>query len=454
MSDPFDLFVIGAGSGGVRAARVAAELGARVAICESSRLGGTCVNVGCVPKKLMVYGSHFASEAAWARGYGWTLAAPRHEWSAFLAAKDREIARLNGVYGRLLEAAGVTTLEGHGRLTGPRSVAVGDREYACRSVLIATGGAPWIPDDLHGREHVLVSDDVFALPALPRRVLFIGGGYIGTELACVLHGFGAEVTLVHRSDHVLGGFDEDVRRVLTENLAHLGLDLRLRRCVHAVERTAEGALDVLLDDGGRITVDAVVAATGRRPRVADLGLAEVGVEVDEYGAILVDHEQRTSAPSVFAVGDVTGRMELTPVALEEGMRLAQRLFGAGPPPPPIDYELVPTAIFTQPSVGTVGLSEARARERFPETRVFRSEFRNLRHTLSGSPERTLVKVVVDGATDRVLGIHMVGPEAGEVIQGFAVAMTCGLTKAQLDATIGIHPTVAEELVTLRRAVDG
>lgn len=452
MSDDYDydLFVIGAGSGGVRASRVAAQLGARVAICEERYLGGTCVNVGCVPKKLLVYGSHVREEIEDAAGFGWDVAPPRFDWAALRAAKDAEIARLNGVYGRLLDGAGVTTVNGRGRVVDPHTVEVAGVSYTARHILIATGSWPVTPR-FPGAEHVVSSNELFHLDALPRRVVIIGGGYIGTEFAAIFHGFGVEVSLVHRGAKLLAGsFDGDVRRVLTETLRDKGVALHLERMVVGVERVGE-AYAATLDDGTRIEADLVLCACGRKALTAGLGLEEAGVVLDERGDVVVDAYYRTSVPSVLAVGDVIGWVQLTPVALAEGTRVARNLFGGGPVET-LDYEAIPTAVFTQPPVGTVGLSEELARERVANVAIYRSEFRPMKHTLSGRAEKTLMKLVVDRDTDKVLGVHMVGPDAGEIIQGFAVALRCGATKAQFDQTIGIHPTAAEELVTMRTPV--
>ncbi|TNF34206.1 MAG: glutathione-disulfide reductase [Deltaproteobacteria bacterium] len=451
MSDfDFDLFVIGAGSGGVRASRVAAQLGARVAICEERYLGGTCVNVGCVPKKLLVYASHVREEIEDAAGFGWEIDPPRFSWAALRAAKDAEIARLNGVYGRLLDNAGVTRIAGRGRIVDPHTVEVAGQAYRARHILVATGGWPARPP-FEGGEHAISSNEVFHLDALPERVLIVGAGYIGTEFAAILHGFGAEVTLVDIEERVLGPvFDGDVRRILTETLAAKGVKLHLGRTVSRVARVGD-AYEATLSDGTRIEADLVLSATGRRALTAGLGLEEAGVVLDERGNVVVDAYYRTSVPSILAVGDVIGWVQLTPVALAEGTRVARNLFGGGEIEA-LDYEAIPTAVFTQPPVGTVGLSEEQARERVADVTIFRSEFRPMKHTLSGRAEKTLMKLVVDTHTDKVLGVHMVGPDAGEIIQGFAVALRCGATKAQLDQTIGIHPTAAEELVTMRTPV--
>ena len=442
----FDLVAIGAGSGGVRASRVAAQLGARVAVAEQSRLGGTCVNLGCIPKKLMVYASHYGDELADARGYGWSLGAARFDWATLVAQRDREIARLNGVYAGLLGDAGVTRLEGRARLVDGHTVEVAGRHVTAAQVLVATGSRPSVPA-LPGIEHAITSDQAFHLPALPERVVIVGGGYIAVEFAGIFHGLGARVTALHRGDLFLRGFDDDLRLQLAAEMRRRGVDLRFGARVTRLDRHASG-IQVTLEGGERVGADAVLYATGRVPNTAGLGLEEAGVELGPEGQVVVDEFSRTSAPSVWAIGDVTDRVNLTPVALHEGTCFAQTVFGGRPTKP--DHETVASAVFSQPAIGTVGLAEAEARTRFGRVDVYRERFRGLSHALTGRDEETLVKLVVDPASDRVLGCHMLGPEAGEIIQGFAVALRCGATKAQFDATIGIHPTSAEEFVTLRQ----
>jgi glutathione reductase (NADPH) len=449
--DKLDLFVIGAGSGGVRAARVAASLGAKVAVCEDAALGGTCVNVGCIPKKLMVLGAHFADEQRDAAGFGWSAPPATHDFAKLMENKDGEIARLNGVYQRLLEQRGVRILRGRGKLVSRSEVEValadgGTTTLRADNILCAVGGRPIRPT-FPGAEHVMVSDDVFRLRALPERLLVIGGGYIAVELAGVFHGYGSHVTLVHRGGLFLGGFDGEVRAHLDAEMRKRGVDLRFRRQVARVDRLDGGALRATLDDGTELEVDAVLAAIGRSPRTDGLGLDDVGVQTDARGAIRVDATFRTSAPGVYAVGDAIDRIALTPVALAEGSLVAMNLFGGGAPV--LSYEGVPSAVFSNPPIGTVGLTEEEARAEHDAVDVYKSTFTPLKQTLAGGGDKTFMKLVVDRATGRVLGVHMVGPEAGEIVQGFAVALKCGATKAQFDATIGIHPTAAEELVTLR-----
>jgi glutathione reductase (NADPH) len=445
----YDLLVIGAGSGGVRASRIAASLGARVAVVEAGRLGGTCVNVGCIPKKLLSHAAHFSQAFEEARGFGWQLPPARFEWATLIANKNREIERLNGVYGQLLAGAGVDLIAGRARITGVHSVAVGDRTLSARHILVATGGRPQMPA-IAGIEWAISSADAFSLPALPRRVVVVGGGYIAVEFASIFNGLGAETTLLHRSTRLLRHFDADLGADLAAQMAHHGVQLQLERRIESIARRDDG-LHLQLDDGQALAADCVLFATGRVPNTEGLGLEAAGVRLDARGAIIVDEGFTSNIPSIHAVGDVVDRMALTPVALAEGTVLAHRLFGSGDRAAP-DYALVPTAVFSHPQVGTVGLSEAQARERHGEVQVFKSSFRPLTNRLTDVPEPVFLKLVVAGADRRVVGVHMVGEEAGELIQGFAVALQCGATKAQFDATLGIHPTVAEEFVTMREPV--
>ena len=451
-SHDFDLFVIGGGSGGVRAARMAAQRGARVALAEAAALGGTCVNVGCIPKKLYSYAAHYAHDFADAAGFGWDVGQPTLDWPRLKANRAREIARLNAVYEQLLAGAGVQILRGWAQLVDGHTVKVltanGPRTHSARHVLVATGGTASVPE-IPGATLGVTSDAMFDLDPFPRRLAVVGGGYIACEFASIFRGLGAQVSLLYRGEQVLRGFDQDVRHFIGGELLKTGIDLRLGTEAGSLTRT-EGGVRVALHDGSAIEVDTVLFATGRVPNVEGLGLDAVGVRQGRRGAIEVDAHHRTSVASIHAVGDVTARLQLTPVALAEAMAVVDRLFGDGRRR--MDYEGVPTAVFTHPAIGTVGLTEAQAREKFDRVTVFRSEFKPLRHTLSGSSERCLVKLVVDGDSDRVLGLHMVGPDAGEVVQGFAVAMKAGATKAVFDATIGIHPTIAEEFVTLREPV--
>lgn len=443
-----DLLAIGAGSGGVRACRMAAALGARVAVAEEGRLGGTCVNVGCIPKKLLVLGAHFRDDFEDARGFGWTVAPPTPDWARLVAAKDREIERLNGVYRRILETNGVEILAGRATLVGRGEVRVGERVLRARHVVVATGSVPVRPS-IPGGELAITSNEFFHLAELPGRSIVVGGGYIAVEIAGILAGLGSEVTLVHRGDLPLRGFDHDVRTALVEEMRKRGLALRLGDTVEAIERTA-GGLRASLGSGAAIEADVVLHAIGRVPNTRGIGLEGLGVRLAANGAVVVDEYSASSVPGVHAIGDATDRLNLTPVAIHEAMALVATLFGGRPTKP--DHAGVPTAVFSTPPVGTVGLTEEEARRRHPAIDVYRTRFRPLRHTLSGRDEQAMMKLVVDADTDRVLGCHMVGADAGEIVQGLAIALRCGATKAQFDATIGIHPTSAEEFVTMREKV--
>lgn len=451
MSDHrLDLFVIGAGSGGVRAARMAAAAGARVAIAEARFLGGTCVNVGCVPKKLFVYASAFAHHFEDAPGFGWSVGTTSFDWPRLRDAKDHEIARLNGVYRGLLEEIGVEVVEGRARLRDAHTVAVGERIFTSDRILVATGGRPMRPA-IPGRDLGLVSDDIFHLEELPERIVVVGGGYIAVEFAGILAGLGVEVVQLYRGPMFLRGFDDDVRRALADAMRRNGVDLRFESNVAALERRGEG-VRARLTDGTTLETDAVLFATGRLPDTADLGLEEVGIELTPNGAVVVDAHSRTTVPGIFAVGDCTDRMALTPVALAEAMAFVRTEFLGDPTT--VDYAHVPTAVFSQPQIGAVGLTESEARAVYhDDVEIYRSRFRPMQHTLSGRQETSVMKVVVRRSTRLVLGVHVLGGDAAEIVQGFAVALVCGATKEQFDGTIGIHPTAAEELVTMRDPVD-
>jgi glutathione reductase (NADPH) len=447
----FDLFVIGGGSGGVRAARMAAQTGARVALAEAAELGGTCVNVGCIPKKLYSYAAGYAESFEEAAGYGWKLPeAPQFDWAHLKAQRAKEITRLNGIYASLLKNAGVTLVTGWAQLVDPHTVEIGGKRHTARHLLVATGGTPFVPD-IQGREHVVTSDAMFDLDPFPKRLLVVGGGYIACEFASIFNGLGSKVTQLHRRAHLLTGFDDDVRQFLANEMGKAGVDVRLNCEATSVTRGPDG-LTVTLARGQQIEADTVLFATGRVPNTQGLGLEAAGVKLDERGAIAVDAHYRSSVPSIYAVGDVSTRVQLTPVALAEAMVVVDELFGKGKRR--LDYEFIPTAVFTHPNIGTCGYTELEARAKFGEVTVFSSEFKSLRHTLSGSSERTFMKLVVEKATDRVLGLHMVGADAGEIVQGFAVAMRAGATKAIFDGTVGIHPTAAEEFVTMREPMPG
>lgn len=447
----FDLFVIGGGSGGVRAARMAAQRGARVALAECAELGGTCVNVGCIPKKLYSYAAGYAEAFEEAVGFGWQLGdKPRFDWNTLKTRRAQEIKRLNGVYRSLLDGARVTLIQGWAQLADGHTVQVGEKSYTARHVLVATGGMPFVPE-VPGREHVVVSDAMFDLDPFPKRLLVVGGGYIACELASIFNGLGAEVTLLQRTAHLLNGFDEDVRQFLAKEMARAGIDIRFNSQIDLITREDDG-LCALLNRGQRIEADTILFATGRMPNTQGLGLEAAGVRLDARGGVVVDEHYRSSVPSVYAVGDVSTSQQLTPVALAEAMVVVEALFGKGKRT--LDYEYTPTAVFTHPNIGTCGYTEAAARAKFGQVRIFSSEFRALRHTLSESKERTFMKLIVDAASDRVVGLHMVGADAGEIVQGFAVAMRAGATKADFDGTIGIHPTAAEEFVTMREPMPG
>ena len=451
----FDLFVVGGGSGGVRAARMAAQRGVRVALAEAGGtggLGGTCVNVGCIPKKLYSYAAHYSEAFEESHGFGWEGAAPTLNWATLKANRKKEISRLNGIYLQLLTNTGVKVVNGFATLVDANTVSVNGQTHSAQHILIATGGTPHVPH-MQGRELVLTSNDMFDLDPFPARLLVVGGGYIACEFASIFNGLGSKVTQLYRGAQVLRGFDDEVRHFIAAEMVKAGVDLHLGAGVLALERTAQG-LAVKLEDGSTQVVDAVLYATGRVPNVQGLGLEAVGVVQGKDGALVVNDDYQTNVPSIYALGDVTARIQLTPVALGEAMVLVDHLFGpqAGKAKRGMSYQFIPTAVFTHPNIGTVGYTETEARKKFGNVTIFRSEFKALKHTLSGSTERTLMKLVVEEATDRVVGLHMVGPDAGEIVQGFAVALKAGATKAVFDSTIGIHPTVAEEFVTMREPV--
>jgi glutathione reductase (NADPH) len=442
----YDFFVIGAGSGGTRAARIAAAHGARVAVAEDRYLGGTCVNVGCVPKKLLVYGSHFAEEFEDAAKFGWTVEPRGHDWATLIANKDTEIARLNGIYRRLIEGAGAKIYDATATLTDAHTLDVGGERVTAETILVAVGGWPSVPE-IPGKEHIITSNEAFHVETLPERIVVVGGGYIAVEFAGIFHGLGRQVTQLYRGPLFLRGFDDDCREFLAEEMLKKGLDLRFNSVVECITRQDDGSFVLDLHGGETLDCGLVMYATGRHPNTAGLGLEKAGVELDERGAIVIDADWRTSASNIYAIGDVTDRIQLTPVAIAEGHALADRLYNKSNRL--VSYDYVASTVFSQPNLGTVGLTETEARAQYGAVDIYKSAFQPMKHTISGRDERTLMKLVVDRKSDRVVGLHMVGPEAGEIVQGFAVALKAGATKAVFDATIGIHPTAAEEFVTMR-----
>lgn len=448
MSDhDFDLFVIGAGSGGVRASRIAAAHGARVAVAEDHRVGGTCVIRGCVPKKLLVYGAHFAEDIRDARAFGWDVPACDFDWVRLRDSVLGEVTRLEGLYRQTLDNNAVTLFEARAKVTGPHNVTLDDgRTVTAGKILIATGGWPLMPA-IPGIEHAISSNEVFHLDALPRRIVIVGGGYIANEFAGIFNKFGSKVTLINRGDTILRGYDSAIRDRLIQISLQKGIDIRFNLAIASIARGDDGALTVAFADGDPIEADAVLFAVGRVPNTTGLGLAEVGVELGDKGEIRVDGDSRTSVPSIFAVGDVTDRVQLTPVAIREGQAFADTQFGDKPTQ--VDYDCIPSAVFSHPPIGAVGLTEAAARDRYGSVRVYTSDFRPMKNVLAGRNERALYKMVVDAASDRVVGLHLIGPDAPEILQAAAVAVKAGLTKADFDATVALHPSMAEELVLMK-----
>ena len=442
----FDMFTIGAGSGGVASSRRAGAYGARVAICEELRVGGTCVLRGCVPKKLLVYGAQFADAFADAEGFGWTVPPAGFDWPKLIAAKDKEIGRLSQIYINMLNNAKVKIIDGRGVIVDPHTVEVNGKRYTAENILVATGGWPETPP-LPGIEHVISSNEALDLPNLPKRIVIVGGGYIAVEFAGIFNGLGSEVVELVRRPEVLRGFDEDVRVYLGEEMRGSGIDIRGSTHVARIDKSGNGYI-VTTTAGDRIDTDLVMYATGRAPNTKRLGLAELGVELTANGAVVVDEWQRApKVPNIYAVGDVTDRINLTPVAIAEGRAIAETLFNNNPTK--MDHADVPSAVFSNPPVGVVGLTEDQARRQYHEIDVYQARFRPMKNTLSGRGERTFLKLVVDAKSDRVVGCHMLGPDAPEIIQGLAIAVKSGATKRQFDQTVGIHPSAAEEFVTLR-----
>ncbi|ORE96640.1 glutathione reductase (NADPH) [Stappia sp. 22II-S9-Z10] len=444
----YDLFVIGAGSGGVRAARIAAGYGAKVAIAEEHRVGGTCVIRGCVPKKLMVYASQFSEAFEDAEGFGWSVGETSFDWSRLIAAKDREIDRLNAIYIRNLTNSGVELFQSRAVVEGPHEVGLSaeDRVVTARLILVATGGTPWLDTELKGIEHVITSNEVFYLKDMPKRVVIAGGGYIAVEFAGIFAGLGADTTLVYRGSEILRGFDGEVRTFVRTEMEKRGVKFVFNDVFTAIDEGPDG-LTATLRGGTTLEADQILFATGRRPAVEGLGLEAVGVEMDAVGAVKVNHESRTNVPSIYAIGDVTNRVNLTPVAIREGHGFADTVFGGKPVH--VDHTLIPTAVFSQPEIGTVGLTQEEAVAAFDEVDVYRSSFRPMLATLSGRDERMFMKILVDAETDKVLGVHVAGHGAGEMAQLLGIAVKMGATKADFDRTVAVHPTAAEELVTMR-----
>ena len=444
----YDLFVIGAGSGGVRAARIASGYGAKVAVAEEFRVGGTCVIRGCVPKKLLVYASRFADDFADSVGFGWTLPGkPSFDWKTLIANKDNEIARLEAAYSKNLAGAKAELIRSRAVLEGPHTIRLmsDNRKVTAKHVLIATGARPFVDTTVPGHQHTITSNEALHLPEQPQRVLIIGGGYIAVEFAGIFHGLGSKVTLLYRGDEILRGFDDDVRVALHKEYVAKGIDVRVKTDIARIDKTASG-LGVRLADGSVIEADQVMAATGRVPNTSGLGLENAGVALDKQGAVIVDEFSMTTEPHIHAVGDVTNRLNLTPIAIREGHAYADTVFGGKPTA--CDHHDVPTAVFSTPEIGTVGLGEADARKR-GAVDIYKATFRPMKATLSGRTEKMLMKLVVDAVTQKVIGVHVMGPDAGEMAQLAGIAVKLGATKAQFDATVAVHPTAAEELVTMR-----
>jgi len=443
-----DLFVIGAGSGGVRAARIAAEYGAKVMVAEEFRIGGTCVIRGCIPKKLFVYASRFRDEFEDAEGFGWKIEKTSFDWPALVAAKEKEITRLSGIYRTNMTRVGVDIVEEHAVLDDARTVCLtkSDRRVRARYILIATGGGPVLQPKIPGSEYAISSNEIFDLPVFPQRLLIVGGGYIAVEFASIFARLGAKVTHVFRADNVLRGFDDDLRSNVAIALRDARIDLRAGILPERIEKSDKG-LDVHLSDGSCVEADQVLVATGRRPNTKDIGIDKAGVELNKKGAVIVDSYSKTNVDNIYAVGDVTDRINLTPVAVREGHAFADTIFGDRPTA--VSHINVPSAVFTTPEIGTVGLSEQEARKIFDIVDIYLAQFRPLKATLSGREEKVMMKIVVDGATDQVLGVHVLGHDAGEMAQLVAIPVRMGCKKADFDATMALHPTAAEELVTMR-----
>ncbi|MDJ0625034.1 MAG: glutathione-disulfide reductase [Candidatus Caenarcaniphilales bacterium] len=441
----FDLFTIGAGSGGVRASRISAGYGAKVGIAENRYLGGTCVNVGCVPKKLFFYASHFREEFENSKGFGWSFDSLDFNWKKLIENKNKEIKRLNDIYKKLLANTGVNIYEGTATLEDEHTVKVNDKKYTAKNILIATGSWPMIPD-IPGKEYAISSNEMFYLDKLPKEIVIVGGGYIAVEFAGILHNLGCKVSLVYRGPLFLRGFDNDIRQFLVEEMKKKGVNLLFNTDIQEIAQK-ETKYICKLKNGNSIETEKVFYATGRLPNTQNLNLEQVGVLQAPNGAIKVNNSFQTSVPNIYAIGDVIDRVKLTPVAIAEAMALAKNLFNNEDSA--MDYSAIPTAVFSQPNIGTVGLTEEQAKEKYHDIAIYLNDTKPMKHTLSGSNERALLKLIVDKSTDKVLGFHMIGPDAGEITQGIGVALKCNVTKKQLDSTVGIHPTLAEEIVTMR-----
>ena len=440
-----DFFVIGAGSGGVRAARMSAQFGAKVAIAENKYLGGTCVNVGCVPKKLLVYASHFSDDFEGARGFGWDVGSYSFNWNRLIANKDTEIKRLNEIYKRLLDNAGVEIIIGKATIKDNHTILINDKVITADKILIATGGWPYIPE-IPGNEQIITSNDAFYLEILPQSIIITGGGYIAVEFAGIFNGLGVDTTLVYRGPMFMRGFDDEVRHILAEEMRKKGIKLIFDNTIEKIEKDGNGFISYL-SDHEQLSSQLILYATGRLPNTGPIGLENVGIEVDKNGAIPVNDSFQTHCESIYAIGDVTNRLNLTPVAIAEGTALAKTLFNKQPIS--VNYDNVPTCVFSQPNLGSVGLTEQQARLQHPNIKIFKSHFTPMKCNLSGSNEKSFMKLIVDADTDKVVGVHMLGMDAGEILQGIGIAINSGVTKAQFDSTIGIHPTSAEEFVTMR-----
>lgn len=441
----YDLLVVGAGSGGIRAARASAKLGARVGIAENASLGGTCVNAGCVPKKLFFYAAHFSDDFTSAKGFGWSVNNKEFNWEKLIINKNMEISRLNNLYEKLLHDAGIKLIKGHAILNSPHSITVGEQSYSAKRILLATGGQPYIPD-IPGRQHIISSSEVFSLKTLPEKIIIVGGGYIAVEFAGIFNGLGVDTTLIHRDKLFLRGFDQDIRNFLAIEMDKKGIKLRFETEVKELKKNNQ-KLRATLSDESILSAGQILYATGRKPRTRDMGIENIGVKTDDNGAVIIDETYQTNIPTIYAIGDITNRINLTPVALAEGSYIA-RLFYDSKNLTRVDYRNIPTCIFSQPNVSSVGLSEQAAKKKYAKIDVYRTSFTPMKHALSGINEKAYLKLIVEQETDKVIGAHMVGSDAGEIIQGISIAIKAGARKADFDNTIGIHPTIAEEFTSM------